>query len=100
LSKEDVLKISGLIWLDQFIEKLEQKHRIRQHEVRELFADEPKFRRIEKGHHPDEDVYSISGKSDSGRYLIVFYVYKNDARALIISGRDMTRSERKRYERK
>jgi uncharacterized DUF497 family protein len=100
LKKEGVLKISGLIWLDQFVDKLDQKHGIRQHEVREVFDDEPRFRRLEKGHRPNEDVYSVSGKNDSGRYLIVFYVYKKDARALIISARDMTRSERKQYERK
>ena len=34
----------------------------------------------------------------SGRYLMVFFVYKTDKLALILSARDMTKSERKRYE--
>jgi uncharacterized DUF497 family protein len=32
--------------------------------------------------------------------LIVFFVHKRDRQALILSARDMTRSERSRYERR
>jgi uncharacterized DUF497 family protein len=44
-------------------------------------------------------VYSASGQTHAGRYLIVFFVHKRDGRALILSARDMTRNERRRYER-
>jgi uncharacterized DUF497 family protein len=40
------------------------------------------------------------GQTDSGRYLIVFFIHKKDNRALILSARDMTSAERKRYEKK
>jgi len=40
------------------------------------------------------------GQTESGRYLIVFFIYKKDNRALILSARDMTPAERKRYEKK
>ncbi len=94
------LKIKGIIWLEKIVEKLELKHNVRQHEVKEIFVNKPKFRRVEKGHRPGEDVYYAAGQTNSGRYLIIFFVYKNDGRALILSGRNMTRPERKRHGRK
>ncbi len=94
------MKITGFVWFDDIIEKLESKHNVQQDEVREMFANRPHFRRVEKGHRPGEDVYSAGGQTDAGRYLIVFFVFKRDRRALILSARDMTRSERSRYERR
>ncbi len=94
------MKITGFVWFDDVIEKLETKHSVQQDEVRELFANRPHFRRVEKGHRPGENVYSAGGQTDAGRYLIVFFVYKKNKRALILSARDMTRSERSRYERR
>lgn len=94
------MKIYGFIWYDYIIEKLEREHNVYQYEVREIFANRPKFRFVEKGHRPNENVYSACGQTDSGRYLIVFFVYKKDKRALILSARDMTQVERRRYEEK
>lgn len=92
------MKISGFIWLHEIVEKLSQKHRVEQDEVREVFANRPFFRRVEKGHRPGEHVYSAAGQTDAGRYLMVFFVRKEDGRALIVSARDMTRAERGQYE--
>ncbi len=47
-----------------------------------------------------EDVYSAQGRTDAGRYLIVFFIYKPDHLALIVSARDMDAKERRRYERR
>lgn len=93
-----MLKITGFIWLEDIVEKLEQKHGVQQQEVREMFANLPQFRFVEKGHRPKEDLYSASGQTDAGRYLIVFFVYKKDRQALILSARDMTHAERRKYE--
>ena len=92
------MKIKGLIWLDEIIEKLLRKHNVNQNEVREVFYNRPHFRFVEKGHRSGENVYAVMGQADSGRYLIIFFVYKKDKRALILSARDMTRSERKLYD--
>lgn len=92
------MKIKGLIWFDEIIEKLKKKHNVRQDEVREVLNNQPHFRFVEKGHRSGENVYAAMGQTDSGRHLIVFFVYKKDGRALILSGRDMTDTERKRYE--
>ena len=94
------MKIAGLIWFDEIVEKLEAKHQVDKDEVKEILASRPRFQFVEKGHRADENVYSALGQTEAGRYLIVFFVYKSDARALIISARDMTKTERKKYEHK
>jgi uncharacterized DUF497 family protein len=92
------LKINGIIWFDNIIEKIKRKHNVQQQEVREVLNNDPHFRFVEKGHRPGENVYAAMGKTDSNRYLIVFLVYKTDKRALILSARDMTKAERRLYE--
>ena len=92
------MKITGFIWLEDIVEKLAQKHSVQQQEVREVFGHPPLFRFVEKGHRSGEHVYAALGRTDAGRYLTVFFVYKNDKQALILSARDMTHAERKRYE--
>ena len=94
------MKISGLIWLEEIVEKIRQKHKVTQEEVREVFRNSKHFRFVEKGHYPGENVYSALGQTDAGRYLIVFFVYKKSRQALIVSARDMTDAERNRYEKK
>lgn len=92
------MKIRRLIWLDEIIEKLLRKHNVRQHEVREILANQPYFRFVEKGHRLGENVYAAMGQTKGGRHLIIFFVHKKDKSALILSARDMTDAERKRYE--
>lgn len=94
------MKITNFIWLENIVEKLLQKHDVQQQEVREIFADTPYIRFVEKGHHRDEDVYAALGQTDSGRYLTVFFIYKGNGHALILSARDMAQAERRRYERR
>ena len=94
------MKIEGFIWLEDVIEKLLDKHRVSQSEVEEMFSNSPKYRFAEKGHRAKENVYAALGRSDAGRYLICFFVLKIGNLALILSARDMTDSERKRYEKK
>jgi uncharacterized DUF497 family protein len=94
------VKITGLIWLAEIIEKLEQKHHVQQEEVREVFRRRPRFRFVEKGHRRGENVYVAQGRTEAGRYVNVFFVYKKNQRALILSARDMTPTERRQYGKK
>lgn len=94
------LRIEGVIWLEDVIEKLIVKHNVQQIEVIEVLSNLPLFRRIEKGQRKDEDLYAALGRTDSGRYLTVFFIYKKAKQALNISARDMTRVERKKYEKR
>jgi len=92
--------IDDFIWLPDIIEKLVVKHQVTQDEAEEVFFNRPRYRFVESGHRPGEDVYSASGQTDAGRYLIVFFIYKTANTALILSARDMDDKERRRYEQK
>jgi uncharacterized DUF497 family protein len=82
-------------------DKLASKHRVALSEVRQVLLTQPRIRFAETGHTPGEDVYAAFGQSYGGRYLVVFFVYKADIdTAIVISARDMTQSERRRYARK
>ena len=92
--------IDDFIWLRDILEKLAVKHRVTPDEAEEVFFNRPWYRFVESGYRTGEDVYSVSGQTDAGRYLIVFFIHKLDNRALILSARDMDKKERRRYERK
>jgi len=94
------LWITGYIWREDVVDKLDRKHNLEIDEVEELFHNNPHFQRLERGHRPQEDLYTATGRTDAGRYLIVFFIYKKDGQALIVTARDMTSQERKRYGRK
>lgn len=57
------MNITGYIWYEDVIEKLDRKHGVRQQEVREVFADLPHYRFVEKGHRADENVYVALGET-------------------------------------
>ena len=94
------MRISSILWLEDIVEKIIRKHNVQPTEVREVLDSSGHFRFIERGHRPRENVYASLGRSRAGRYLIVFFVYKNDKQALILSARDMTKAERRLYEKK
>ncbi len=94
------MKISRFIWLEEIVQKLIWKHSVETEEVREIFNNNPRFRFVERGHRKDENVFAALEQTEAGRYLICFFVYKTDKRALILSARNMTDTERKRYVRK
>jgi uncharacterized DUF497 family protein len=92
--------IDDFVWLPDIADKVETKHNVKLDEAEEIFFNKPRFRFVEAGNERGEDVYSASGQTDAGRYLIVFFIYKQGNTALILSVRDMDRKERRRYERK
>ncbi len=94
------MNIDDFIWLPDILDKLIIKHNVTQDEAEEVFFNRPRFRFVELGNRTGENVYSASGQTDAGRYLIVFFIYKSNNTALILSARDMDRKEQKRYERK
>ena len=91
------MKIRGFIWLETIVDKLASKHAVSTAEVAQVFEEETYFRWVESGLRENEDVFSAQGQTHGGRYLIVFFVFKLDGQALIISARDMTDAEKKRY---
>lgn len=89
--------IEHVILLPGFEEKLIIKHHVYRNEVKHVLLNQPFVKFIEKWRSPGEDVYTAHGQTESGRYLIVFFVFKRNRHALVISARDMDDKERKQY---
>ena len=87
------MRIEDVIWLEAIVEKLASKHGVQAAEVLEILEGEPHFRFAEKGHREGENVYAALGQTDAGRYLVVFFVYRKDRQALILSAREMTKAD-------
>ena len=94
------MKINGIIWLRDVVDKIAYKHKVETYEVEETLSGKPKFRFVEKGERKDENVYLALGKTDAGRYLSVLFIYKKTKEALILSARDMAKKERILYGKK
>ncbi len=89
------MDIRDIYILDE--EKLERKHNVRGYEVEEVLLGASRFYLAEKGNIEGEDVYRALGRTEEGWYLTVFFIYKRDGMALVLSARDMTLKERRRY---
>ncbi len=94
------MRIDTIIWLENIINKINVKHGVLRREVIEVLENKPYFLFVENGFRKGENVYVALGRTVVGRYLAVFFVYKVNKSALIISARAMTIKERKRYEKK
>ena len=92
--------IEDIIWLDKIVEKIAWKHNVLPSEVEEVLSGNCKIYLKEKGKVEGENLYNALGRTESGRYLSIFFIKKLGNRALIITARDMKPSERRRYERK
>jgi uncharacterized DUF497 family protein len=91
------MRITNVIWLEQFVEKIESKHGVSRDEVESLFAAQPPVRLVGRGDVKGEDLYRAVGQTDEGRYLAVFFLYKKRGRALVISARDAAPRELSAY---
>lgn len=94
------MRIREIIWLPEIIEKLERKHRVLPHEVREALNNKPRIFFRETGHVEGEHLYEALSRTDVGRYLAIFFIRKPAGKALIISAREMSQTERRRYGKK
>lgn len=90
----------NFIWLPEITEKLQEKHGVEQNEVEQVFAGKPRYFRGPKSKRRGENIYYAFGQTTGERYLVVTYIKKKDGRALILSAREMTDKERRRYKRK
>lgn len=93
------MQLYEILWKEQFIEKFAVKHSVRTDEVEQILFLHPYIRKAQRGQIKGEDLYAAYGQTNAGRYLIVFFIRKNQTSALPISARDMTESERRYYER-
>jgi hypothetical protein len=64
--------ITEIIWKDQFVEKLAQKHGVSVAEAEEPLHATPHIRMVGEGNVKGENVYAAYGQSAAGRYLMSF----------------------------
>jgi uncharacterized DUF497 family protein len=89
--------LDDLIWLESIVEKLAWKHNIVPIEVEEVLQGQCRIFKKETGHVEGEHLYNALGQTANGRYLSVFFIKKLNNKALIVTARDMTTQERRRY---
>lgn len=87
--------IEGFVWLEWVIEKLLLKHNVTIDEVEQVFRNRPTFLKRAKGKVAGEHLYNALGQTNSGRYLSVYFIYKMNKQALIVSARNMNKKERR-----
>lgn len=73
------------------------KHKVSFEEAKTVFNDPHYVDFYDPDHSKDEERYLIVGASNRGRLLIVSYMERGDS-ILIISAREVTRTEREAYE--
>ena len=78
-------------WDEGNTEHIIARHDVYPEETEQVFYSSPHVRRL--GH-----FYEVLGRDDEGRYLFLVCVVRGD-RLRVISARDMTATERRRYER-
>ena len=85
----------GIIWITEIENKIYNKHKVIKDEVEEILCSKPYFRFIENGLRKNEDLYVAFGRTNSGRYLAIFFIYKLSREALVVTAREMTKRERR-----
>lgn len=91
-------EITEFDWDGGNAEKNWIRHRVSQSECEEIFFNRPLVVAEDDLHSQGERRFYSLGQTDGGRLLFLVYTLRND-RVRVISARDMTRRERKAYER-
>lgn len=92
----DDREIEGFEWDEGNIKKNEIKHKIYYKEYEQVFLNDPIIFEDIK-HSKSEKRYQCLGKTDLGRFIFISFTIRN-LKVRIISARQMSRKERKNYE--
>jgi hypothetical protein len=79
-------------------EKSWLRHRVSQAESEQVFFNRPLVAAEDELHSNEEPRYFALGRTDAGRLIFLVYTLRGE-KVRIISARDMTRRERKEYDR-
>ncbi len=82
---------------DAIVSKIETRHHVSWKEVEEVFLSTPRIFNTLAEDQYGEPRYTAMGRTFGGRYVAVIYVPQAGGLAKVISAREMTSSERKRY---
>ena len=86
------MKITRLVWDDENVGHI-ARHSVTPQEVEAACFSKPLVFRSKKGR------YLVLGRTEAGRCLLVVVRYVGRGRGRVVTARDMTKSERRRFER-
>jgi hypothetical protein len=87
---------TGFEWDDGNLTKNWDKHEVSEGECEQVYFRQPLIVRRDKKHSKLENRYYVLGRTDAERLLFMVFTVRNN-KIRIISARDMTRAEKKRY---
>ena len=93
---DDLERCVGFEWDDGNEGKNWEKHRVSDPESEEVFFNDPLVAGADPAHSQTEPRYFALGRTDADRHLFVAFAIRKDL-IRIISARDMTTQELKRY---
>jgi len=91
-------KCTGFEWDRGNLLKNWEGHGVTGSECEQIFFNHPRIVTPDVNHSRKKDRYFVLGQTDAGRLLFVVFMTRKDL-VRIISARDMSRKERKAYER-
>lgn len=95
------MRIERLDWRHDREEHI-ARHGVSREEVEEAIFDDKAGVLLRQGpaeRNPDETVYQHLGRTEAGRYLFTALLYTSRGEAMPLTARDMTDTERRRYQR-
>lgn len=96
---KEIFDCTGFQWDEGNIDKNLVKHRVTNLECEQIFFNEPLVVVEDLNHSQRERRYYALGRTDTGRLLFVAFTIRNNL-IRIISARDMSPKERKKYGKK
>lgn len=94
----DLSQCSGFQWDEGNAGKNWDLHQVSDSESEQVFFNQPRTMRKDAKHSQKEPRFYILGRTDAGRALFVSFTVRGD-QIRVISARDMTRKELRKYER-
>lgn len=96
---EELARCTGFQWDEANATKNWERHQVSQGQCEQVFFNHPFVVAFDERHSQDEPRYYGLGQTDAGRHAFIVFTIRGDL-IRVISARDMSRRERKVYERK
>lgn len=88
---------TGFQWDAANADKNWERHRVSRGECEQVFLGRPSVVAIDEKHSQEESRYYALGRTGAGRFLFITFTIRGPM-IRVISARDMSRAERRRYE--
>ena len=95
--KDLINKAVGFDWDNNNVNKNQIKHKVIASECEEVFFNKPLLIFSDEKHSQAENRYYVLGKTNLNRKLFIVFTIRNN-KIRVISARDMSKKERKIYE--